>query len=801
MASVIAGLLGVAYYLLPARVAPASTLEEALTALEHGDDATARQTAMSVRTDPKLSYREQGGPLFVLGMAIAHDAEKLWNPRERRLLHLVAAKYLQEARNRDFPAGHEAEGALQLGKSWFYAGEPALAIEALHLALENKTPQTAEVRRLLAESYLLVTPPDYTKALAANAAYLAEPGLQEADKQGCALREARIQLALGQLADCRQSLEAIPATSQVATELAIVKGQLLLAEGEKVLADDPTRASYAQALFQQAVETLRSAPQEEIGRRELSASAQYLLGVCFERLGDDDAAEAQYERLRLQTGESPEKVAATLRAADLLLRRKNYDEAVELVLKALADEQLAGGRRNPWMPSTEIERRLGQLENTLLEAKAFAAALELAGMPAGVIPAWQLANWKANTYEAQAAALERDAETAPPARAEQFRAKARADRRRAGREAARLAELRALTNDYGDDLWRSAEQHFLGRDYSGAIDVVRIYLRNESKKRRPDALLMMAEAQLALDQVDKAIETLNECLESFANHPAVYRARLIAAQAYAEKGLLEEARVLLAQNVESDDLSPRSDQWRDSLFLLGNLLHRQGVEAEAKSRAAGIDDEDLERTKRGLLALEPAHLAFREAINQLDKAVERYPDSPQTLEARYLLADSYRQAAKWPRKKLRTVSIEATRAALARQSQLDLEAALAEYDRLIAQLGDVQESPTHTALEKRLLRNSYFSKADALFDLGRYEDAARAYSAASNRYQNLPESLEAYVQIAACYRLLGKPQEARGTLQQAQGVLVRIKPDANFTQATPYSRDEWQQLLKWLASL
>src|SRR5205085_1194625 len=98
-----------------------------------------------------LSYRQQGGPLYVLGVAISHDAEKLWNPRERRLLHLVAAKYLQEARNHGFPPELEAEGAFQLGKNWWLAGEPRAASEALRLALELETRQASEARKLLAE--------------------------------------------------------------------------------------------------------------------------------------------------------------------------------------------------------------------------------------------------------------------------------------------------------------------------------------------------------------------------------------------------------------------------------------------------------------------------------------------------------------------------------------------------------------------------------------------------------------------------------------------------------------------------
>lgn len=786
---------------LPSGIATDATLEQALNALDSGDDESARQIATQLRSDATLSYQEQGGPLYVLGMTIANDADRLWNPREKSMLHLVAAKFLQEARNHGFPEGHEARGAFQLGKSSLLGGEPDAASEALRRALELETPQAAEARNLLTESYLLAAPPQRERALKVNADYLLIPELSETQRQAARLREARIYLALGQLAKCRQSLEKIPKDTALASALSLLHAQLLLAEGEAVMAIDPDQPSGAAPLFVQAAEILRSIPQDDAASKESMAAAQYLLGVCFERLGDDDAAQAQYSRLHRQNADTPDKVAALLRDAELLLRQKQYDEAVDLVVKAISDDQQAFGARNPWMTPEEIQRRLGQIQQTLIEAGAFSAALDFTAVPAGPVAAWQLALWRANTYEAQAAASEREAETAPLIRAEQLRAKARAERRRAGREAARLAEMRKLMREYTDDLWRSAEQFYLGRDYPHAIETIRKYLHNESKNRRPDALLLLAESQLAMDQAEQAIESLTECLEAFPNHPIAYRARIIAAQAYAETGLLRDAKQLLSANVDSDDLSPRSSQWRDSLFLMGRLLHREGLAHEAKSRDAGVDGDDQQRIRAGLLELETAHTAFLAAIDQLSKAVERYPEAPQTREARYLLADSYRQASKWPRKKMKVVTIEATRTALARQSQLDLDNAIVEYDRIITQLGDVQDSLNHTPMEKQVLRNSYFAKADALFDVGRYEDAIRAYSAASNRYQNEPEALGAYVQIAACYRLLHKPQEARGTLQQAQGVLLRMKPEANFTAATPYTRDEWSTLLKWLATL
>ena len=83
----------------------------------------------------------------------------------------------------------------------------------------------------------------------------------------------------------------------------------------------------------------------------------------------------------------------------------------------------------------------------------------------------------------------------------------------------------------------------------------------------------------------------------------------------------------------------------------------------------------------------------------------------------------------------------------------------------------------------------------------RYDDAIQAYSAATNRYQHDPESLEAYVQIASCHRRLGRPSEARGTLEQARVVLQRIRPDADFVRTTRLARQDWVQLLDWLRTL
>lgn len=281
----------------------------------------------------------------------------------------------------------------------------------------------------------------------------------------------------------------------------------------------------------------------------------------------------------------------------------------------------------------------------------------------------------------------------------------------------------------------------------------------------------------------------------------MYRARFLASLGYEEQGNVAEAHRLLTDNLYNFSLSPESSDWRDSIFLLGRLVYQEALSHEAKSRQAGVDLLSDEFRKPGLKELEAAEGRFQDAARILEEAVERYPAAPQTIEARYFLADAHRQAARWPRKRLDSSGIEATRGALTREMQTELTAAVKEYTLLIEKLSAERDGTAASDVERTILRNSYFARADVLFDQGKFDEALAAYSAATSRYQHEPEALEAYVQIAACYRRQGKMAEARGTLEQARVVLTRMKPDVNFTKTTPYSRDEWTRLLTWLATL
>jgi TolA-binding protein len=359
--------------------------------------------------------------------------------------------------------------------------------------------------------------------------------------------------------------------------------------------------------------------------------------------------------------------------------------------------------------------------------------------------------------------------TASAEQAKLLTAKTRASLRRAGLAFSKLAELHTASRTYTDDLWNAAECFSQGHDYRHAVASLDLYLKYELRRRRSSALLLLGEATFALGETDKALTTLQECIDAYPNEPACYPARVLAAKVWIEKGDTAKAELLLQANLEDNNLTPRSLEWRDSLFGLGSLLVVVG--------------------------------RYQDAIQRLEEFVARYPDSPQALEARYLTAQADQHLGQQLQQKLADEKIETLRSAHEKQMQQNLIAAIERYQQLQALLGHRAEQSELNKADKAILRNSRFALAASLFDLGRYEEAARTYSNIASGYRNEPEALDAFVQLAACYRRLNQPAEVQGALSQAKSALERMNKDADFKLTTNHSRLEWGQLLDQLAVL
>ncbi len=197
---------------------------------------------------------------------------------------------------------------------------------------------------------------------------------------------------------------------------------------------------------------------------------------------------------------------------------------------------------------------------------------------------------------------------------------------------------------------------------------------------------------------------------------------------------------------------------------------------------------------------------YEEAVRRLEEAVERYDDDPQSLQARYLIADCYRQEAERVREMLENDPAPTGREQRLAQIEASLKKASNEYRTVRSALIDRQGRDQLTAGETAILRNAYFAIADLAFQLGlydssQYEEAIKEYLKITSLYQSEPIVLVAHEQMDRAYDRLNQTLEARAVLGQAKVVLAQLRSDAPFEETTNYSRQQWEARLDWLIGL
>lgn len=749
----------------------APTLDRAMDALDRGDYEEARQMAEALRDGRLRPDDPLGAPSFLLGAAAAYEAEDAWRA-EQEPLNLVAARYLEEARDLGFPPGRDGEGLYLLGRSLYLTGQMAASRIVLWKALEANPLRRTEIHRLLAAAFLEDANPKLMEALEHNAIALADQTLPDDDRHQGLLQRAEILLRLGKTSECVETLDPIPPEAKRHVEAVVIRGRVLLSEARALQhAAEATEEDGKRSIekYHAAIKTLRLAQGHDTLDAQASRKAMYLIGVCYLELGAARAALGQFARTRRKYVSTPEATAAGFQIAELARRLGRDREALVAYRQALGTIGDVKQYSNPWLSLDDLRAGLLQAQQHYRDAEDFETCLALTRLFYPVFSRARTIELVAETYQLWGRSLLARADHLPLSKAAPLAREGRTQLRRAGLTFERLAEHRVTTSHYSDDLWDAAECYREGQGYEEAVEALQKYLKSRPRRRHPRALVDLGEALLAVGQVEEAIAALEECIEFHPRDAAGYRARLLAAQAYREKGDIEKARALLEENLSGEFLTPDSREWRDSLFSLGRMLHVTGK--------------------------------HEEAILRLEEAVERYPDSPQAIEARYLIADSYRRQAKLTEAKLNEDLIESVRLAFSQRTAECLLAALDRYRQARDALSQREKTAELSRTEKSLLRNCCFSIGNALFDLGRDEEAIQAYTLATGRYPNEPETLDAYVQIARAYHRLGKPDQARRTVEQARVVLDRIGSQAEYERTTIHGADEWRRVLDSLASL
>lgn len=739
-------------------------MAEALAALDRNDNAEAADIIHSLGEGGPLAAEELLGKPYVLGVLADRRAIAMLG-RERSRQELLAAGYLRESRQFGFPPGREAEGLYLLGKNLCLSGQAAESVPVLNEALPVNPDRTTEINRLLARAYLAQAEPAWHEALEHNKRYSADATLPAGEREAASIERAEIEFGLGDFAAARQAIDSVPADSALSREADLFRARLLMHEGREAAGTPEAAEKYAAALalLKQCLQGATSVP--------LMADAELLIGLCRLESGEDEAAINQLRATFLRYDDTQGGIAAGFEAADRMRRLGRHDEALKAygeVLGALDEE---ANFTNRWLSLESLRTRSLEAYHEWLRRHEFDDAITLADWLRPVFTAARSVELKAEAHAQWGRHLLMLA-AAPDAAADVAAANLAEGRRRL-REAANLyrelAQLRAASREYPDDLYQAAEADLDGHNYTGAVASFRRYLDVESRRRRPRALVALGEALLATDRPAEALEVLAECIGSYPLDAATFEARILASRAHRERGDFPPAENMLLENLSGDALTPAGREWRESLFDLGRLLYETG--------------------------------RYSDAIGRLEEATERYPSDPQAVEARYLAADSYRrQAAEVDARAAQEATAEG-RLARRRECLALLEAGLVRYDQELDALLAKQERAALSQSEEVILRNCYFARGAILFELGRYRAAVEAYASATNRYQQRPEVLDAYVRIAACYRRLGQSLEARGTLEQAKYALKRMPADVAFDETTNYSREEWVRLLDTLGTL
>lgn len=797
LVAIIGGLVVGSLFLSPGKEEIAS-VESILEPLDEQEFETAREQATKLRKTPELPEAQQSACLFVLGCALAEEAVNS-QPAQRRLLNLIAARYLDQSRHIDFPKGREPQGLLVLSRCLYRAGRPAQAVPILLEALAQNPDSAIELEQALTDCYQRLQPPQPKQALAHNERLLSLQNLLPRQRDEALLLSANIYFHLRNLPACEAALQQIPDTSSVFPQAQALAARLQL---QQLPSPQPgQKLTPAEA---QPITNLVAALQPFSERKGLepgvAAQLNLLLAECHQRLSQPREAANLYARLRKVHYGSPEALAATFFEADWLASADQVPESLALFRRGLKEAAPSEEFENDWLNLKDVEERLGRAIRRYQDGKSFAEALELAEAAAKLVPLAQSLLWRAEIERNWSTELLSQVAGQPLAEQRQLQTEALSHVREAAARDEELSAARIATRFYQEDLLRAANTYLQGHGYKQAEKLFRQFLQQQTRNGQPEALVGLGQALVALGRPSEALQVLRQLEQLYDKHPASYQARILAATALQEQGELDAARDMLGANLYGSALTPQSAEWRDSLFALGQIQFRQGMEHEARSRNVPPQESEEKRLAESQREMELASGYYAEAIKTLTEATQRFPEAEQVVLATYQVAEAYRRGAKWPLQRLDYVTVDSTRQALRRQVQTDLTAAVGEYTRLIEKLADDQESQ-RTSVDRKILRNSYFNRADSLFDLGRYDEAIQAYSAATNRYQHEPEALEAYVQIANCYRRLQRYAEARGTLEQARVVLERIRKDADFARTTRFDRQQWIQLLEWYSTL
>jgi tetratricopeptide (TPR) repeat protein len=324
---------------------------------------------------------------------------------------------------------------------------------------------------------------------------------------------------------------------------------------------------------------------------------------------------------------------------------------------------------------------------------------------------------------------------------------------------------------YEDSLWFAATCYDKAGNSNKAKEVWRRFVDQcEGKSRWPRAMYYLAQTHQALGEFGQAVTYYQALREKHSRSPAALQSIVPLAHCYLMKDEPDnkKAEYLLTSVLEDVALRPLANVFREALFELGELYYN--------------------------------NKNYPQAITRLIEAIDRYPDEPELGKYMFLVGDSYRKSGLGLDAILHELSQDAS-ATVSREKKTNLrrshlKQAQDYYSEAVDFYEKIPES-RRTKLDNLYLRHSWLYRADCLFDLGLYKQAALFYEEVALRYQLTPTALTAFVQIANCHSRLGDPAEADSANRRAIWQLAKMSDTTLAASPVSLDRQQWEQWFEW----
>jgi hypothetical protein len=712
-------------------------------ALVAGDTATAVELAELAVVKARKADRLLGESLLALGIARSRQADEA--DAASRLTHFEAASSnLLEARRVGVPAGDEPKLIFHMACCLHARNQLHESVPLLHRSLSLYPAGRARALHLLTLAYLDPSQLQLEMAAWANSELLRTPGLArdqllDAWQTRVALldRLGRPDMLTG--IDPAQS----PDTAWVATLVGVCE------------AYDAKRFDMAMSLCRQLAETKRL-PQP-VERRNW-----YLLGLSAAAVGELDTAMAALQTVEWRFANTPESPAAAAESATLHMRRGEAQQAVAAFGRAATYIATIGESVATIHSAKSIAKLMASAIEQLREQGEFESAVDLIAVYRQGVGPEAGESLEAGLYEAWAAALISDADSADANESERLRYRAHELLRRAGSSRVRLAALAESPEVAAESLWFAAQDFVEGEGFVAAVDAIERLLTHEAVgQRRADALALACAALEGCGKTEFVPDVAEQCITEFPRHPAALRACYHLARCQIASGELEAAEHSLRTVVTMANTATDVIIVHKSRLFLAHLLN------------------DMDRPDA--------------AIPEIQELLSGPIDADLDREARLLFSDCLRRRAQRPADQLAESNNPQVRSHYQQRKQQDLDEALGVLSALERELAAIDRTRRLSSLQADWLQQCRTSMAECLYESDRYEDAAALYQAIGETYNDTAVWLEAQVQVANCCYRLGQNDSAQSVLRAAQTRIDQLAPDEIEHLRLGMSPQRWEQ--------